>query len=218
MRKAKENLSSPARRIRIGLAGAACALAACVLPASALGTTDTTQFSVSAGSLAFDADPNVPDLPGLTLSGQAQTVNAQMANFTIEDASGTGAGYNVTVAGDSAAGKSPVFKQYNTVTQTYGTAALLANSLTLTSTGADFSGIGGTTGTKPSHQCGSGCFVDSASPVEVVSAAAGTGMGTWATTGYSASSLALAAPSTLQALDADEVYRVDLVWSLNSGP
>jgi hypothetical protein len=54
--------------------------------------------------------------------------------------------------------------------------------------------------------------------VKVVSAATGTGMGTWATSGYSGTSLAFSAPSTIQALGANEVYRVNLVWSLNSGP
>ena len=43
-------------------------------------------------------------------------------------------------------------------------------------------------------------------------------MGTYQTTGFTATSLALAAPTTVQALPANEVYHLDLVWSLNSGP
>jgi hypothetical protein len=43
-------------------------------------------------------------------------------------------------------------------------------------------------------------------------------MGTFQTTGYGASSLSLSAPTTVRALQTNEVYRVDLVWSLNSGP
>jgi len=208
------------RRLRLGIASAACALAACVLPASALGADDTTQFSVTAGSLAFGSAPNVPNMPSVTLNGQAQTTNNQMATFSVDDASGSAAGWNITVAGDNGVGKSPVFKQYNTTSSTYGSAALAQNSLTLTSTGASFSAVGGTTGTAPTHSCGSGCFVDAApaSPVKVASAAADAGMGTWQTAGYSGSSLALAVPSTLQALATDEVYRADLVWTLNSGP
>lgn len=215
MRRTKD---SSARRMRLGIASATCALAACLLPGAALGANDTTQFSVNAGTLAFGTSPNVPDLPAVTLNGQAQTTNAQMTNFSAADATGSGAGWNVTVVGDNGSGKSPVFKQYNG--STYGSAALPQNSLTLTSTGAGFSAQGGTTGTAPTHSCGSGCFVDAApgSPVKVASAATNAGMGTWQTSGYSSSSLALVTPSTMQALGGGEVYRLDLIWTLNSGP
>jgi WxL domain surface cell wall-binding len=223
------HLNASARRMRLGIATAACALAACVLPASALGANDTTQFSVNSGGLNFTTAPNAPNFSALTLNGQAQTLNATMANFTVEDATGSGAGWNMTVIGDTAGGKSPVFKQYcdnggsacgGHAANSYvsGGATLPANSLTLNSTGAGFSAQGGTTGTAPTHQCNSGCFVDSASAVKTVSAATGAGMGTYLTSGYSATSLALATPSNLTVLPANEVYRVDLVWSLNSGP
>jgi hypothetical protein len=43
-------------------------------------------------------------------------------------------------------------------------------------------------------------------------------MGSYLTTGYTATSLAAAAPSTVQALQAGEVYKVDLLWTLGSGP
>lgn len=220
MRNKQNHLNASARRLRIGLAVATSALAACVLPATALGANDTTQFSVTAGSLAFGTTPDAPNLPGLTLNGQAQTLNATMANYSVADATGSGAGWNVTVVGDNSAGKSPVFKQFNTTTSTYGSFTLAQNSLTLNSTGASFSAQGGTTGTAPTHSCNAGCFVDAApgSPVKTVSAALNAGMGTYLTSGYSATSLALSAPSTVKALGANEVYRVDLVWSLNSGP
>ena len=201
--------------MRIGITSAACALAACVLPASALGANDTTQFSVTAGALTLTSAPDYPNLGTLTLNGQAQTLTAQMGNFTVADATGSGAGWNVSVVGDTAGGKSPVFKQWNGTT--YGSASLPANSLTLSSTGASFSAQNGTTGTAPTHSCGSGCFVDAASPVKLASAAVNAGMGTYATTGYGASSLSLAAPTTIKAIGSD-VYRVDLVTSVNSGP
>jgi hypothetical protein len=152
-----------------------------------------------------------------------------MASFTLADATGSGSGYNVTVIGDSAGGKSPVFKQYCSnganpcgahTANSYvsGGATLAANSLTLNSTSAGFTAQGGTTGTAPTHSCNSGCFVDSASAVKTVSAAVGAGMGTYQANSYSATSLALATPANLSVLPANEVYRVDLVWSLNSGP
>jgi hypothetical protein len=44
-------------------------------------------------------------------------------------------------------------------------------------------------------------------------------LGTWTTTGYSSSSLALSVPTTARVLtQSGEVYRLDLVWTLNTGP
>jgi hypothetical protein len=43
-------------------------------------------------------------------------------------------------------------------------------------------------------------------------------MGTWLTTGFSATSLALATPTTLKVLPSEEVYRVNLLWTLSTGP
>lgn len=213
-------------RLACVLGAAALAAAALASPASASTANDTTQFSVTAGTLAFGTAPDVPDLPGVTLNGQSQSDTAQMANFSVADATGSGSGWNVTVAGDSAGGKSAVFKEYCTVANcganpagyVAGGQTLAANSLVLTSTGASFNALNGTTGTAPTHQCGSGCNVDSASPVKVVSAASGAGMGTYATLNYGVSSLALSVPTTVRALATNEVYHVDLVWTLSSGP
>jgi hypothetical protein len=224
--------STSARRLRVGLAAVASALAVCVLPATALGATsnDTTQFSVTAGSLAFGTAPDVPDFPGggVTLTGQAQSTTTGMNSYSLSDATGSGSGYNLTVVGNTAGGKSAVFKQYcptvgacgSDAGQTYvsGGATLPANSLVLNSTGAGITAQNGSTGSGPTHQCGSGCNVDAASAVKVLSAAAGNGMGTFQANSYSGSSLALSTPSTLKALSNGEVYRVDLVWTLNSGP
>ena len=193
----------------------------------ALAVSDTTQFSVTAGALSFSTSPDVPNLPALTLNGQAQTLNAQMNNYAIADATGSGAGWNVTVNGDASGGKSAVFKQY-CPNATCGSdsgpgyvtsgATLGANSLTLNSTSATFSALNGTTGTAPTHSCNAGCFVDAAAPVKTVSAAIGAGMGTYQTSGYTATSLALTAPTTIKALQTNEYYKLDLVWTLNSGP
>ena len=201
--------SASARRLRIGLAASLSALAACVLPAAALGATanDTTQFQVTAGALSYNAAPDVPTLTGVNLNGQSQTTTTQMTSYSIQDATGSGSGWNVTVAGDGPSG-SAVFKQYcsnggsacgSDPANSYvsGGAVLPANSLTLSSTGAGTSALNGSTGSGPTHQCGSGCFVDAGSATKVLSAAAGNGMGTWQANGYSASSLSLATASTL---------------------
>ncbi len=198
-------------------------------PAFGATANDASQFSVTAATLSFSTAPDVPNLPALTLNGQAQTLNAQMNNFGVSDATGAGSGWNVTVSGDSSAGKSAVFKRYCTQAggcggdpfgYVAGGATLAANSLTLNSTGASFSAQGGTTGTAPTHQCNATCNLDAApaSPVKIVAAALGAGMGTYNTSGYTVSSVAGSAPSTVSALPANEVYKVDLLWTLGSGP
>ncbi|MCW3032432.1 MAG: hypothetical protein QOK19_245 [Solirubrobacteraceae bacterium] len=200
----------------------------CLAPALAAAATaeDKTQFSVTAGSLSFSTTPAMPTLNAITLNGSAQTTNTTMTNFGVADATGSGSGWNTTVAGQSGAGKSAVFKQYcPTATcgidpegYVTGGATLAANSLTLNSTGASLAAQSGTTGTAPTLQCAAACNVDSATAVKIASAAAGAGMGTWLTTGLSATSLALATPSTLKALTNGEVYRLNLLWTLSTGP
>jgi WxL domain surface cell wall-binding len=201
---------------------------AAFLPVVALGATaeDKTSFSVTAGSLSFSTAPAMPTLSSITLNGQAQTTSTTMTNFGVADATGSGSGWNVTVAGQSGTGKSAVFAQYcpkatcGSDTEGYvaGGAALPANSLTLSSTGASFGGQSGTTGTAPELKCSTACNVDGATATKIASAAANAGMGTWLTTGWSSSSLSLSTPSTLKALGNGEVYRVNLLWTLGTGP
>jgi hypothetical protein len=202
------------RRTRIRLAASVAGALLCCAFAS----------SQAFAALSFGTAPNVPNLPGVTLNGQAQTVNAQMANWSVSQTI-LALGWNVTVNGDSSAGHSAVFKVYcpgpsacgpDAVGYVSGGATMSANSLTLNSTGATFSGVGVPA---PTHSCNSGCNVDTASAVKVASAATLVGLGTATTSGYSSTSLALAVPTTLRApLQSGEVYRVDLVWTLSSGP
>ncbi|HEY1457793.1 MAG TPA: WxL domain-containing protein [Solirubrobacteraceae bacterium] len=204
-----------------------CALAA-LLPATALAATqeDKTQFSVTAGTLSFSTVPAMPTLSSITLNGAAQTTTTAMTNFGVADATGSGSGWNVTVAGQSGTGKSASFAQYcpkatcGSDTEGYvaSGATLAANSLTLASTGASFTGQSGSTGTASTLQCASTCNVDSASAVKIASAAANAGMGTWLTGSWGATSLSLATPTTLKALANTEVYRVNLLWTLSTGP
>ena len=94
------------------LVAAVGAIALLVFAPAALAANDTTQFSVTAGSLSLGTAPDVPNLPALTLNGQSQTLTAQMANFSAIDATGAATGWNVTVIGDTSGGKSAVFKEY----------------------------------------------------------------------------------------------------------
>jgi len=205
------------------------------------GATGTKTFTTSAsipwgaitialkpgtGALGFDVSPTTPTLPAITLNARSQTSNATMGNFAVDDTT-AGTGWNVTVAGNAAAGKSAVFKRYcpnatcgSDTGPAYvsGGATLPAGSLTLNTAGGTWSTTGGA-GSAPAFQCSStACPLDAASASKIVSTASGAGLGPWTTSGFTASSLALATPSTLRALPASEVYRVDLLWTLNSGP
>jgi WxL domain surface cell wall-binding len=218
--------------LRTGLRAFSTLLLACVavamLTTAALGATseDKAEFSVKAGSLSFSTAPVMPTLKEVTLTGGSQTTNTTMTNFAVQDATGSGSGWNTTVAGQSGSEKSAVFAQYCPTATCGGDtkgyvpsgATLPANSLTLNSTGASFSAQNGSTGPAPTLQCAASCNVDSASAVKIASAAASAGMGTWLTTGFSATSLALATSSTLKALSNGELYRVNLLWTLSTGP
>jgi hypothetical protein len=175
-------------------------------------------------TVAFTTAPNAPNFSTLTLNGQAQTLNATMANWAVSQTT-TKAGWNVTVQGDSSAAKSPVFKVYcpNSTCGTdagpgyvAGGSTLAANSLKLNSTGATFTGGAGTL---PTHSCNAGCNVDSALAVKVASASTSVSLTTWTASSYSATSLALSAPTTIRVpLKTGEIYHLDLVWTLNTGP
>ena len=178
-------------------------------------------------NFTFDPAPTLPSLGTITLNGQAQNKTAQMNNFGVNDTTASPSGWNVTVVGNSSAGKSAVFKQYcnnggsacgSDPANSYvsGGRTLPVNSLTLNSTGATWSGG---SGSSPTFPCGGGsCPIDAASATKIASAANGAaGTGLW-TTNFPASSVKLSTASTLRALPANEIYRLDVVWSLNSGP
>jgi hypothetical protein len=196
-----------------------CALVALALalqaPATAWGLLE----------LKFTTAPALPSLPAVTLNASARTVATAMTNFAVEDTRLGKLGWNVTVEGQSGTGKSAVFAQYcpkakcGAQSEGYvaGGATLPADSLTLNSTGAQLSGG---LGTAPTLQCAAGCNLDSPTPVKVASEPSGQllGEGNWTTSGFSPTSLALAAPTTLRALPSEEVYRANVLWTLSSGP
>jgi hypothetical protein len=194
--------------------------------ACAIVFTSAFGLGVPAARAAFEfkTAPALPTLTSVTLNAKVQTVNTTMTNFAVTDTRGTKSGWNITVAGQSGEKKSVVFAQYcpkakcGAESEGYVAAGqkLAANSLTLNSTGATFKGG---TGSAPTLQCSTACNVDSATAVKIASAATGgAGESTWTTTGFSATSLALKAPTTLKALPAEEVYRVNILWTLATGP
>jgi hypothetical protein len=225
----RKGLPRRRRRARLLFAAALLALAAVPASASAEISGDTTQFSVIPGPIGFGQPPGVTEVPSMTLNGESQAVSSKMTNFAVTDASGTAAGWGLTVSGDDSPGHSPVLRQYCPRASCGSLsgpafvprgARLPPDSLMLDSRGAGFTPVGSSSGSGPAQQCDTGCFLDAPpnAPSKIVAAGAGRGMGTFATTGFSSSSLRLAAPETARDLARGEVYRVDLSWTLNTGP
>jgi hypothetical protein len=201
--------------------GSAALTAVCLLACAAV--LDLTAGSADA-AFEFGTAPKLPTLSSVTLTAKAQSVNTTMTGFSIIDTRGTKSGWNLTVAGQSGVGKSAVFAQYcpkakcgaDAEGYVAGGQKLAASSLTLNSTGAKFAGG---TGAAPTFQCAAAWALDSASAVKIVSAATGgAGESTWTASGFSATSLALGVATTLRALANEEVYRVNLLWTLATGP
>ncbi len=188
-------------------------------------TGDRSGFaSFREGALSFSTAPAMPTLTSITLNGFTQTTNTMMTNFAVADSTGSGAGWNVTVSGLTGTSYSAVFKQYCGEAKC-GTDSgpgyvsspgymLSERSLTLNSAGAKFS----PEAAAPTYKCSTGCFVDAGSATTVVEAAVGSGVGTFTTSSWSGTSLSLATPASLHVLQGKELYRVNLLWTLNSGP
>jgi hypothetical protein len=198
------------------VASATCAFAAALLyPATAAALLE----------LRFSAPPALPSLPSLTLDGRAQSDSTAMTPFAVEDTRLTKSGFNITAQGQSGTGRSPVFAQYcpkakcgaDAEGYVTGGSKLPPGSLTLNSTGASFTGG---LGTAPTLECASGCALDGATAVKIASSATGllAGEGVWSTSGFSSNSLALAAPTTIRALQNEEIYRANVLWTLSTGP
>jgi hypothetical protein len=204
---------------RSGARSAAIALSVAV---TALGAASGAS---AAQTVSFATAPSLPNLTGVTLSGQPQTTpttwDLTTSPFQIKSAGTTTGGWNLTVKGRAGAGRSAVFKQYcpsgpcgsDPTGYVTGGFTLPADSLTWDTTGDSFTGA---TGTKPGFECSSGCHIDSASAVNVVSTAVGATNTTWTTSG--SSTLSLATPASLRKLQTGEVYRLDVVWTVSTGP
>ena len=84
-----------------GRAAMFCAMAVVAftgLTGVAFATDPTTETTVTGGQLAIQSAMTVPaQLSAITLDGVAKTATGEFSGFSINDASGTGAGWNVTL-------------------------------------------------------------------------------------------------------------------------
>ncbi|MGZ4195783.1 MAG: hypothetical protein ACXVFQ_05180 [Solirubrobacteraceae bacterium] len=188
-----------------------------------IATMAMTAGASVATTVAFTTAPTLPTLSGVTLNGQSQTTSSPWSNAMKITSSGTNTGWNLTVNSTSGIGRSAVFKQYcpNTTCGSdsgpgyvTGGFTLPADSLTMNTSGAGWT----TAGTKPAYQCSTSpfCPIDNTTATKVISASASVALGTW--TGSGSTLLTLATPASLRKLQTGEVYRVNVVWTLGSGP
>ena len=213
---------------------AAAVAALVVLPAGAAGSSDSVEFTVVPGPVGYGAGPEgageppgVPPAP-LGVSERPESVSTRMADFAVTDASGSRQGWSITVSGDRGRDRSPVLRQYCPSSScgdhpgpgyVADGLTLPPNSLTLDSSGARFRGSGDAA-KPPRNSCGQTCFIDTAptSPSKIAEARAGSGAGAFESSGFDDSSFRLVAPNRSKALPRGEIYRIDISWSLNTGP
>jgi hypothetical protein len=191
--------------------------------AAVLATLALTAGASMATTVALTTAPNLPTLTGVTLNGQSQSTFTIWSNAMKITSSGTNNGWNLTVNGNSAGGKSAVFKQHcpNATCGTdsgpgyiAGGFTLPAGSLTMNTSGASWTSAA----PRPAYQCNVSpfCKIDQATATKVVSASTSVALGAW--TGSGSTVLTLATPASLRKLQTNEVYRLDLLWTLSSGP
>jgi hypothetical protein len=194
--------------------------AGCVAVIAALALTAGSSMATT---VAFTTAPALPTLNGVTLNGQTQTTSTTWPSAMKITSSGTNNGWNLSVNGNAAGGKSAVFKQYcpsatcgSDTGPGYvaGGFTLPADSLTLNTSGASWTSAA----PRPAYQCSVSpfCKIDNATAIKIVSASTSVALGTWTASGSSV--LTLATPASLRKLQTGEVYRVDVVWTLSSGP
>jgi hypothetical protein len=80
-------------KTRLALATMA-AFAALAMPAQA--ATDTTSIQLTGGTLSFTQQPLADDFAATALTGAPQLVTTNLNDWKVNDARGTGAGWNVT--------------------------------------------------------------------------------------------------------------------------
>lgn len=143
--------------------GVAVAIAmAAASPAAALAATTSTSVALTAGTLDFATAPQADPFAATTLSGHGQTLHTAFHSWGVDDARGSGAGWNVTMQAsplDDGAGHQ-----------------LPAGSLTLVAPVAAASGLN--VALPPVVQ-GATFTLDGGAPVKVLSALVGTGQGAW---------------------------------------
>jgi hypothetical protein len=188
------NIKSMKKSRKIGLLAGVFFAATTLLAGTAYAAASTA--IINAGTLAISA-PTVANFAGVTLDGTSKSTTAAMGTFTVTDARGSGAGWNVTV-------------QATQMTTGGGTPKLLAlGSISMPQ--PTVAKVAATSGAVPSLTAGP-YLIDVASPLKISSAAAdGTGMGSYL---FTPGNLTLNLPASVYA----GTYTSTITVSIVAGP
>jgi hypothetical protein len=184
--------------------------AAFAVPATAQAatSTDTTSVTLTAGALSFTANPLASDFPSTALTGATQTVRTPFSDWSVKDATGSGAGWNVTLAASrfSNAG----------ATNTLPLGSLNYTPAAATPTKVDPLNLSLPPIVQLPTPPATAYTLDSGSGVKVVSALAGTGAGEWSfdQQNLAGGDLALTIPANAIA----DTYTSTITETLSTGP
>ncbi len=180
------------------LAIAGAVLAVLLAPGLARAAGNSTSVTLTAGTLSFGTTPSASNFASTVLTGSAQTIHANFANWEVDDATGSGAGWHVTFQASQFAGTG---------------ITLPTSSLVLTAPAVSPNGVN--PAVPPVVQAAT-FTLDGGSAVAVVHALAATGQGAWNLTQANAAGgdLALTVPANASA----GTYTSNLTFTLASGP
>jgi len=156
------------------------AIASLGVAGNAHAATDTTSVAVTGDNITLTA-PTFGDFSGVTLNGSAQTKATSAANWSVNDARGTGGGFEVAVSASALQTADPTPVVMSGATLTLSAPTVAPTDATNTSTAPAVLGgslIGGT--------------------VKVADANSGEGLGAWDFT-QGATHLTLGVPATARA-------------------
>ncbi len=145
--------------------GAIIALVA-LTPATALAETDTTSVTLTAGTLSISVAPLADNFASAALTGATQTLTTNFNDWRVNDATGSGTGWNMTVGASR-------FSDGAATPKLLPTSSLKLKAPTVTP--VDVMNLA----TPPAQQAGAPWTLDSGTSVKVYSAAANTGQGEW---------------------------------------
>jgi hypothetical protein len=186
-------------RINTWILPVATVLLLLVLPSGALAAGATTSVTLSGGALSFSTTPSASDFASTTLTGAQATIHTNFANWGVDDARGSGAGWHVTFQASQFTGTGPI---------TLPTSSLVLTTPVVTPAGINLA--------VPPVTQGATFTLDGGSAVAVVHSLAATGQGGWSMTQGNAAGgdLALSIPATAAA----GTYTSNLTFTLATGP
>ncbi len=183
----------------------AIAVVAAMIPSTALAqATDTTSVTLTGGTLSVSAAPLADNFPATALTGATQTLTTNFNDWRINDATGSGAGWNVTMSASQ-------FSDGATTPKTLPTSSLKLKAPLVTA--VDTLNLA----TAPVAQGAAPWTIDTGTAVKVFSAAANTGQGEWNMNHVNLSTdkdLVLTVPANASAA----TYTSTITTTLTSGP